>query len=90
MHRGGTKHIWCIASPSRRASQGDRPNQHNIPRNGDADPIDGGTGTSQCSPYHLKHGGNVAIGTYDCDHERHAGATQDASGGANKSNKAKE
>ena len=55
--------------------------------NEDSYPRSGGTVTSQFSSYQIKHGGNGAIGTYDCDRERHAGATQDASGGANKPNK---
>ena len=83
IHRGGTKHLQCIASPSRRASQGYLPHQHNRPSNVDAEPRSGGTGKIQCSPYQLEHGGNFAIGTDECDHERHEGSIKYASGGAN-------
>ena len=90
MHRGVTKNLRYTTYPSRRASRGDQPNQHNSPRNAYAEPQDGGNGTSQYSPYHPKHGDNGAFGTDDYDHERHTGATQDASGGDNKTNKAEE
>ena len=82
------KHLWCNAPLFGIVSQGDWPHQHNRPRNADAETRAGGTGTSKWSPYQIKHGGNCAIGTYDCDHEHHAGVTQDASGGSKKPNKA--
>ena len=70
--------------PTRRASRGDHPHRYNSTRNSYAEPRSGGTVTSQSIPYQLKHIGNGAIGTYDCDHEQHAGATQYSSGSAKK------
>ena len=58
--------------------------------NADAEPQSGGASTSQCIPYYIGHSGNGEIGTDELDHERHAGATQDASSGSNKPNKVKE
>ena len=90
IHRSSTKHLRFTASPSIRASQDDQAHKHNSPSKSDVEPRAVGTGTSQCSTYELKHGGNGAIGTDEYDHERHIGATQDASGGANEPNKVKE
>ena len=87
---GGTKYQRCTASPYIRESRGDWPHKHNFPRNADAYPRSIGTGTSQCSPYKIEHGGNCTIFTYDCDHEQHAGVTQDAIIVANEKNKDKE
>ena len=70
-------------TPPRRASWGDWPRHKNIPRNAYEEPRTGGTGTSQYSPHQLKHDSNGKIGTDDCDHELHAGKTQDASSGTN-------
>ena len=50
----------------------------------------GGSYTSQCSPYQIKHSSIGAIGTYDYDHGHHPGATEDADIGANKPNKSEE
>ena len=54
--------------------------------NADTETQDGGTDTSQCITYKPENSGDGKIGTDDCDHECHAGATQDASSGANKPN----
>ena len=81
---GCKKRIWCTVLPSRRASEGYWPHQHNSPRYVDVDPRAVGTGTSHYSTYHIKHGGNESSGTYECDYERHAGTTHDTSDGANK------
>ena len=43
----------------------------------------GRTGTSQCSSYQIEIRGNGTVSTYDCDHERHAGATENTCLGKN-------
>ena len=36
----------------------------------------GRTGTNQFSPYQIELRGNGIVGTYDCGHKRHSGATK--------------
>ena len=48
------------------------------------------TGTSQYSPYQHQISGNETVGTDDCGHERHAGATEDTSICSNQPDNVKE
>ena len=90
IHSGGTKHIWCTAAPSRRASQGNRQLEYYFPGNADAELQYGNTGTIQCSPYQLQISIHGTIGTEDCDNELNTGATQDFFIGNNEPNKYQE
>ena len=76
IHSYGTKHLWCTANTYRRASRCDIKFEYYLPGHADSELVAGRTGTSQFSPYQLKISVHGTIGTYDCDDELHAGATQ--------------
>ena len=70
-------HIWCTAFPSRRASWGDIGHLKNCARHANTELSSGRTGTSQWSHYQIEISNIDTVGTDDCDHERHEGATED-------------
>ena len=76
VHCDSTKHLRCTTSLSRRSPWGDLRHSNNYVWNANTRLRYGRTGTSQCSPYKLELRGNGTVGTYDCDHERHAGSTK--------------
>ena len=73
LHRDGTKLIWWTTSPSIRQLLGNIVRPYNIPGRANTELRTGRNGTIQCSPYHFELSSNGTVGTYDCDHERHAG-----------------
>ena len=89
VHRDSAKRLRCTTSPSRRALWGDRRHSNNLSENVNIRIRAGRTCTSQCSPYQFEIRGNGTVFKYDCDHERHAGATKNNCLCTNQPSKAK-
>ena len=70
------EHLQWTTTPYRRAPWGDKIHSNNCAGNTKTRIWSGRTGTSQCSTHYPKLHGNDTFDTYDCDHERHAGATK--------------
>ena len=76
VHWDIAKHLQCNTSPSRRAPWYNRRHPNNQPGDASTDLRSGRNGTRQCSRYQIEICGHGTVVTYDCDHERHAGATK--------------
>ena len=76
VHYDSAKHLRFNTSLSRRAPWGDWRHTNNHVGNLNTRIRYGRTGTSQFSTYQIKICGNSTVGTDECDHERHAGATK--------------
>ena len=90
MHGGGTKFLRCTATPTRRATRGDRQLEYYRPGNSDAYLRAGRTGTSQFSLYQFQPSSYGTIGTDDCDNEVHSIPAQEIVINNNKLNKDQE
>ena len=76
VHRNSVKHLRCTTDLSRRSPWGDQIHTNNRAGNVNTSLWSGRTGTNKCSSYQIEIQGNVTVGTYNCDHERHSGATK--------------
>ena len=76
VHRDSEKHLRCTTALSRKAPWSYQRHTNNSTGNANTRVRAGKNGTIQCSPYQLELRGNGIVGTDDCDHERHAGATK--------------
>ena len=76
VHRNITKHLRCTTALSRRAPLVHWRHANNCAGNSNKRIRSGRTGTSQFSAYQLDLRGNGTVGTDDCDHDLHAGATK--------------
>ena len=85
VHRKSEEHLRCTTALSRRAPRGDKRHANNRAGNDNTRLWYGRTGTIQLSPYQLKLRGNGKVGTDECDHEQHAGATENTPLGTKKS-----
>ena len=87
IHSDGTKFLWCNATFTRQAPQGDRQLEHYCSGNADIELQCGITGKIQFLLPKFKLSGNGTIITDECDNEFHASAYQYFFIGYNKINK---
>ena len=89
VHNNSAKHLWCTITLSRREPWSDWVLTNNCTGNANTRLRYGSTGTRQCSLYQIILHSNVTVGTDDCEHERHAGATKNTCLGTKQTSEAK-